>query len=160
MGGLRLVASPIVKRKPAYPPQANESFEHKPHSFAQVTPSNGQSDISPSGLPQFVRHDESTTIELFYDLFFVANLTTFTSVHEVNSRKALTSYIGFFCVLWFTWCQTSLYDVRFMADSWLERIAKACHLGVMVGLSIIGPNYDTESSKEKDGSKSLKTLGM
>ncbi len=28
-----------------------------------------------------------------------------------------------------------------MADSILERIAKAAHLGVMVGFSIVGPNY-------------------
>ena len=158
MGGLSLVSSPIVKKKTSYP-FSNQPIHDKSNSYVQETHNNGQLDLPPSGLPQFVRHEESTTIELFYDLFFVANLTTFTSVHEVNSRKALTSYIGFFCVLWFTWCQTSLYDVRFMVDSWLERLAKACHLGVMVGLSIVGPNYDTESAKEKDNSKSLKVLG-
>ena len=33
---------------------------------------------------------ESNTIQLFYDLFFVANLTTFTAKHEINdgSRKS------------------------------------------------------------------------
>ena len=31
---------------------------------------------------------ESSTIQLFYDLFFVANLTTFTSVHEVNDDES------------------------------------------------------------------------
>jgi hypothetical protein len=37
--------------------------------------------------PEFHRHAEATSIELFYDLFFVANLTTFTNVHEVNDHK-------------------------------------------------------------------------
>jgi len=159
MGGVRLVSNPILKRNSPHS-SSNEAFRDKSQTFEQQPFNSGQVEFSPSQLPQFVRHEESTTIELFYDLFFVANLTTFTSVHEVNSRKALTSYIGFFCVLWFTWCQTSLYDVRFMADSWLERTAKACHLGVMVGLSIVGPNYDTESAKGKDNSKSLKVLGV
>jgi hypothetical protein len=35
----------------------------------------------------FFQRVEASKIELFYDLFFVANLTTFTAVHEVNDRK-------------------------------------------------------------------------
>ncbi|PVH84270.1 hypothetical protein DL98DRAFT_558495 [Cadophora sp. DSE1049] len=92
--------------------------------------------------PQFQRHEEATTIELFYDLFFVANLTTFTSLHKINEPSALRSYSGFFCLLWFTWCQVSLFDVRFVADSILERIAKACQFGVMIGLAVVGPKFD------------------
>ena len=38
-----------------------------------------------SDTPIFKRHHESSTIELFYDLFFVANLTIFTATHEINS---------------------------------------------------------------------------
>lgn len=34
--------------------------------------------------------------KLFYDLFFVANLTTFTGLHEINTSKALEAYIGYF----------------------------------------------------------------
>lgn len=85
--------------------------------------------------PQFQHHNEATAIELFYDLFFVANLTTFTGLHEINDPVSLKAYIGFFCILWFTWCQVGLYDVRFVADSIIERMAKACQFGVMVGLA-------------------------
>lgn len=94
-------------------------------------------------LPAFERHEESTAIELFYDLFFVANLTTFSNIHEINSPKTLTSYVGFFCILWFTWCITSLYDIRFVTDSLVSRMAKGVHLGVMVGLAVLGPKFDT-----------------
>ena len=38
------------------------------------------------GDPPLKRPHESSTIQLFYDLFFVANLTTFTSVHEINDK--------------------------------------------------------------------------
>lgn len=34
--------------------------------------------------PIFQRNKESTPLELFYDLFFVANLTAFTGEHEIN----------------------------------------------------------------------------
>jgi hypothetical protein len=94
-------------------------------------------------LPAFERHEESTAIELFYDLFFVANLTTFSSIHEINDANTLKSYIGFFCILWFTWCLTSLYDIRFITDSLVARVTKGAHLGVMVGLAISGPKFDT-----------------
>ncbi|KAG9239974.1 bacterial low temperature requirement A protein-domain-containing protein [Calycina marina] len=158
--GVRFLSSPVVKRRSIYEiNSSSETTEQKPEASSRETPVSGPKEV-PSELPQLVRHKESTTIELFYDLFFVANLTTFTTVHEVNSRKALTSYIGFFCVLWFTWCETSLFDVRFMSDSWMQRLAKACHLGIMVGLSIVGPNYDTQEAAEKDDSKNLKILAF
>jgi hypothetical protein len=45
-------------------------------------------------VPVFKPHRESSTIELFYDLFFVANLTVFTKNHDINSGhgESLASY--------------------------------------------------------------------
>lgn len=133
---LKLVQSPLLSR--------TSSSKIEPVLFyeARNVAINEASDTLLAG-PVFERHEESTAIELFYDLFFVANLTTFSNIHEINSTKTLTSYIGFFCVLWFTWCITSLYDIRFVTDSLLARIAKGVHLGVMVGLAISGPKFDT-----------------
>jgi len=34
--------------------------------------------------------EEATPIELFYDLFFVANLTTVTSVHYITEKRSLS----------------------------------------------------------------------
>src|SRR3954453_20086996 len=99
MPRLKLISSPVVKSDGftlTSSTERDEQVERKPH----LSPENnynrfgGQQEIK-DPLPQFVQHEESTTIELFYDLFFVANLTTFSDVHEVNSRKTLTSYMGF-----------------------------------------------------------------
>lgn len=38
-----------------------------------------------------------------------------------------------------------MYDVRFSTDSIFERIAHACHFGVMVGLAVIGPQFNTDN---------------
>ncbi|KAF3050833.1 hypothetical protein E8E11_007312 [Didymella keratinophila] len=119
--------------------------QHKTAAHAQAVdtpqPNFGSMDCSLHENPAFRRHAEATTAELFYDLFFVANLTTFTSMLEINDRHSLTAYVGFFSLLWLTWYPVSLYDVRFSADSVSERTAKAIHFGVMVGFAVIGPQW-------------------
>ncbi|KAK6539003.1 hypothetical protein TWF694_010551 [Orbilia ellipsospora] len=88
------------------------------------------------------RHAEATWLELFYDLFFVANLTTFTDSHQINDRDTLQSYIGFFAILWFTWLQAALFDLRFGKDSIIQRVAKGLQIGVMVGFSAVNSKFD------------------
>jgi low temperature requirement protein LtrA len=85
----------------------------------------------PQPLPIFKVHHEPSSIQLFYDLFFVANLSACTATHKIESSKVLGSYIGFFTLIWFTWFGTILFDVRFAVDSWFIRLSKACSLGVM-----------------------------
>lgn len=98
--------------------------------------------------PEFKRYEEATNIELFYDLFFVGNLATFTDAHEINEVDALKAYAGFFCILWFLWAQVSLFDVRFVQDSILERVGKACQFGVMIGLAIVGTDFDPSNQEQ------------
>jgi hypothetical protein len=71
------------------------------HTTMSVPFANNEGELHDT--PVFHRHAEATTAELFYDLFFVANLTTFTSGLEINDRNSLTAYIGFFALLWLTW---------------------------------------------------------
>ncbi|CAK1356117.1 unnamed protein product [Cercospora beticola] len=109
-------------------------------------------DESPSGdkTASLVRQQrEVSNLELFYDLFFTANLTVFTAVHEVRDSETLKQYVGFFCILWFTWYQVSLYDVRFASDSLFERIAKAVQFLVMIGFAVVGPKYNVGGAKEQ-----------
>ena len=41
--------------------------------------------------PAFREKEEASTIELFYDLFFVANLTSFTTIHAIDDRTSKSS---------------------------------------------------------------------
>lgn len=41
--------------------------------------------------------------ELFYDLFFVASLTSFGIKHEITTDQAIASYVAFFTILWYYW---------------------------------------------------------
>ncbi|KAI1934776.1 hypothetical protein LOZ66_005631 [Ophidiomyces ophidiicola] len=89
------------------------------------------------------KRQAATNMELFFDLFFVANLSSFASAHEINTNASLRSYIGYITILWFYWLQTAFYDIRFYRDSISSRISKAMHLGVMTGLAVLAPNFDT-----------------
>ena len=57
------------------------------------------SDNDQRDLHQEDEHKETTDAELFYDLFFVANLTVFTYIHSVSDLSSLQQYIAFFCIL-------------------------------------------------------------
>jgi low temperature requirement protein LtrA len=147
---LSFFASPLAHVQPSAPASVIDSLpdieqQQKSQHHASVAsasdPAFENMDCSLHDSPAFHRHAEATTAELFYDLFFVAKLTTFTSMLEINDKRSLTSYIGFFSLLWLTWYQVSLYDVRFSADSVFERVAKAIHFGVMVGFAVIGPQW-------------------
>ncbi|KAL2831815.1 nineteen complex-related protein 2-domain-containing protein [Aspergillus cavernicola] len=98
--------------------------------------------------PHLYRHSDATPIELFFDLFFVANLSTFTATHEINNVEALGAYIGFLGVIWFSWLQVTMFDIRFARDSLFERICKAIQLGAMVGFASAGTRFTTHIREE------------
>ncbi|OJJ98199.1 hypothetical protein ASPACDRAFT_53191 [Aspergillus aculeatus ATCC 16872] len=94
--------------------------------------------------PHLYHHSDATPIELFLDLFFVANLSTFTATHEINNVDALGAYVGFLGVVWFTWLQVTLFDIRFARDSIFERICKAIQMAVMVEFASAGTRFTTQ----------------
>ncbi|KAI9367854.1 nineteen complex-related protein 2-domain-containing protein [Aspergillus egyptiacus] len=98
--------------------------------------------------PHLYRHSDATPIELFFDLFFVANLATFTATHEINNVEALGAYIGFLGVIWFSWLQVTMFDIRFARDSLFERVCKAIQLGAMVGFASAGTRFTTRVRDE------------
>ncbi|RAK76435.1 uncharacterized protein BO72DRAFT_469328 [Aspergillus fijiensis CBS 313.89] len=99
-------------------------------------------------LPHLYHHSDATPIELFLDLFFVANLSTFTATHEINNVDALGAYVGFLGVVWFTWLQVTLFDIRFARDSIFERICKAIQMAVMVEFASAGTRFTTQVQDE------------
>ncbi|KAL2829506.1 bacterial low temperature requirement A protein-domain-containing protein [Aspergillus cavernicola] len=149
MGALPLLKSPLLTSSQS---KASDRQGEAVYEVADVT----TQDETLFENFQFEHYEETSNIQLFFDLFFVANLTSFTNAHEINSLEKISSYIGFFCILWFTWVQVTLYDVRFATDSIIERVAHACHFGVMVGLAIIGPEFLTED----DGWGPLQQLSL
>lgn len=44
-----------------------------------------------NGTPAFREKEEASSIELFFDLFFVANLTSFTNVHAIDDKKSMAN---------------------------------------------------------------------
>ncbi|KAF2749028.1 hypothetical protein M011DRAFT_322292 [Sporormia fimetaria CBS 119925] len=95
----------------------------------------------------FSQRHEANTVELFFDLFFVANLATFTTYHSVTDKTYLASYIGFFTILWSCWFQVTLHDVRFARDSVYERACKTVQFIVFVGLALVGSEFNPGGSK-------------
>ncbi|KAA8892620.1 bacterial low temperature requirement A protein-domain-containing protein [Sphaerosporella brunnea] len=89
-----------------------------------------------------VEAEEAEPSELFYDLFFVANLTTITSVHYMTDYSSMVSYILFFILLWFTWLQTTLYDIRFTSDSLYERVIRSVHFAVMIAFASVSTSWN------------------
>jgi hypothetical protein len=85
-------ASPLDKRAMSSSGREGSPQEDKVNvddRVVQFNKPNGHHQIS--DIPIFKPHRESSTIELFYDLFFVANLTVFTKNHEVKSTKGESS---------------------------------------------------------------------
>lgn len=98
----------------------------------------------------FSQRHEANSVELFFDLFFVANLATFTAYHSITDTDYLLGYVGFFGILWCCWFQITLHDVRFARDSMYERVCKTVQFIVFVGLALAGSQFNPASRKGGD----------
>lgn len=86
------------------------------------------------------RH-EASTIELFFDLWFVANLSIFTQYHAIVNRYTFWSYIAFFIILWTTWFHVVCFDARFTSDSVWERACKTVHFCTFAMFALVGYKF-------------------
>ncbi len=96
---------------------SDEKDSHSDSSSVQQQPQANVHERGYGDVPEFQRHAEATNSEVFFDLFFAANLTVFSDAHDLTDLTALSGYIAYFCVLWLTWALIGLYDVRFVTDS-------------------------------------------
>ncbi|KAL6701540.1 bacterial low temperature requirement A domain-containing protein [Trichoderma pleuroticola] len=122
---LQLIKSPLAERKNLE--AASLSNSRKPSFIADTDVDDGL---------EFAKY------KLFYDLWFVANLNVFSTVHEMNDVSSVGSFVGYILLLWTTWLLTTLYDVRYVTESVWERLCRAVHLAVMVGFAELGPTFD------------------
>lgn len=93
------------------PSNTSTTIANKEHGDTLGAVRDAQDEEALFESPIFQQHERSLTIQLFFDLFFVANLTAFTQRHSINSLDRLASYIGFFAILWLTWCQVVRFDL-------------------------------------------------
>ncbi|KAK4457588.1 hypothetical protein QBC42DRAFT_301019 [Cladorrhinum samala] len=100
-----------------------------------------------SDLPDFERHEEATNIEVFYDLFFAANLCVYFENRDITTIEQLSNFVAYFTLLWFNWAALGLFDVRFVTDSIFERCLRAVHFGVSVGFAVVVPQFDLHDQK-------------
>jgi low temperature requirement protein LtrA len=107
----------------------------------------------------FHQRHEANTVELFFDLFFVANLATFTAYHSITDHTSLLGYIGFFAIIWSTWFQITLHDVRFARDSIYERSCKVVQFVVFVGFALVGSSF-APGGKKANNTVSLLKAGL
>jgi low temperature requirement protein LtrA len=92
---------------------------------------------------------ESSSVELFFDLFFVANLATFTAHNSIVDVHSLFAYIGFFIIIWTTWFQITLHDVRFAQDSFYERVCKMIQFIVFAVFALVGAKFFPSGNFER-----------
>ena len=57
----------------------------------------------------------------------------------------MASYMGFFTLIWFTWLQVSLFDVRFATNSVWSRVCKTVAFFSMCAFAFSSPLYDTSN---------------
>ncbi|OAR03068.1 hypothetical protein LLEC1_05277 [Akanthomyces lecanii] len=99
----------------------------------------------PDNYPRLQRHEEPTLLEIFYDLFFAATYNAYCDVKEVTNHASFKASIGFFCLLWVTWFNVTLFDVRYATDSIFSRLNTAIQLGVLIGFVVVAPKFDVET---------------
>ncbi|KAH7412119.1 bacterial low temperature requirement A protein-domain-containing protein [Phaeosphaeria sp. MPI-PUGE-AT-0046c] len=127
------------------PKEHRHAHDHRDHDNTNdgapvpwfPSPMDGWNDETESFAP---RH-EASTIELFFDLWFVANLATFTQYHAITNRYNFWSYIAFFLVLWTSWFHVVCFDARFTSDSVWERACKIIHFCSFAAFALAGYKY-------------------
>lgn len=93
---LPLFASPLEEHLEHHQVHEYDSHEHESHSGKEPTLGEGevtteihQTRLAFPRMPTFRQREEASSIELFYDLFFVANLSSFTSVHSIDDTTSM-----------------------------------------------------------------------
>ncbi|ORZ19573.1 bacterial low temperature requirement A protein-domain-containing protein [Absidia repens] len=89
----------------------------------------------------------ATWVELFSDVFYVGWLSSFTHSHHMVGSSSLATYVGWFVVMWWTWCSSALYSARYDNGDVMHHIYKIIDLCGLIGMAGASEGYDTGSSK-------------
>lgn len=104
---LPIIASPLQGEGEEEEHGHGHGHGHEEHTYTQPAENKGlaHDEVSSSDqddVPVFRPKEEASTIELFYDLFFVANLTSFTNVHPIADKKGMLVMSLSFSFLFFS----------------------------------------------------------
>ena len=71
-------------------------------------------------------------------MFLVAILSTFSAIHGLEDGNSTRNFVAFFTILWWTWMQTVMFDVRFGVDSIYDRVCKGITWCVTIAFMLGG----------------------
>ncbi|KAI8086234.1 bacterial low temperature requirement A protein-domain-containing protein [Halteromyces radiatus] len=89
----------------------------------------------------------ATWVELFSDVFYVGWLSSFTHAHHMVDSVSLSIYVGWFVVMWWTWCSSALYSARYDNGDVMHHIYKIIDLCGLIGMAGASDGYETSSAK-------------
>ncbi|KJZ71138.1 hypothetical protein HIM_09492 [Hirsutella minnesotensis 3608] len=135
---LHLLSSPVVRRARQGSGNGSQSEGHGAGGAGLEYKYTEEEDE----IPDLIRHEEPTLLELLVDVFLAANLNIFAETQKVTSVERFKGFIGYFCLLWLTWFLVTIFDVCFVTDSIFARVTRAIQLGVLVGFVVVAPNFD------------------
>ncbi|KAK2612293.1 hypothetical protein QQS21_001719 [Conoideocrella luteorostrata] len=147
---LRIFSSPLVPNW-----TDNRATDESEKSTAEPRTDHGVKHAH--SLPQFKRHNEPTLLEIFYDLFFAANYNVFSDTMQVTNHAKFKASVGYFCLLWLTWFEVALFDVRYATDSIFARFTRAIQLGVLVGFVVVTPKFDP-TDQDRDTMRAMSLI--
>ncbi|KAJ6789396.1 hypothetical protein PWT90_00949 [Aphanocladium album] len=139
------LGSDRLRRPSEAPPHRHDDDAFK---ISELRDCNNDDEGCYDGYPPFQRYEEPTLLEILYDLFFAANYNVFAQNQSVTNHSRFKAYVGYFSLLWGTWFVVTLYDVRYVTDSIFERVARAVQLGVLVGFTVVAPNFNPEDQNQ------------
>jgi len=119
--------------------------QHHLKNFKQyVAP---KADLAFHEIEEEAEEKSASWLELFYDLFFVANLSVFTHTHPISDSQTFLLYAGWFLVLWWSWTAQTMYGVRYDTDDYAHRVWKLVELFGFAGLAGNSGLYTTSTYK-------------
>ncbi|KAG0232149.1 hypothetical protein BGW42_008365 [Actinomortierella wolfii] len=88
-----------------------------------------------------VEEPRASWLELFYDLLYVANLTEFTHSHPITDKDALTTYIGWFVILWWTWAGQTFWAARYDMDDLFTKMLKLVEFWALISFGSFSSDH-------------------
>ncbi|KYK59229.1 Low temperature requirement A [Drechmeria coniospora] len=153
---LRIFASPVMSHT------GSSLGDKSPSSVHSADNHQGETRIDhrrvDDDLPKFKRYLEPTLLEIFYDLFFAANYNVFSDTQHVTSHGKFKAYVGYFCLLWLTWFLVTMFDVRYVTDSIFSRVTRAIQLGVLVGFTVVVPNFNPSEEQHQETMQAMSLI--